>query len=199
MKKVLLLMCQGVEIYEAAAFYDVLGWSESESGRHVEVVTVGLEEQVRGTFGIRIVPDMMLSTARTEDFDALAIPGGFEEYGFYEHAYSEAVVDLIRDFNKLNKPIASICVGALPVANSGILKGRNATTYHLGGGARRKQLSDFGVNVIDKPIVCDRNVITSTGPGTAIDVAFWLLAQLAGQENADHVRHLMGFTESIDV
>jgi hypothetical protein len=31
MKKVLLLLCDGVEIYEAAAFYDVLGWTGSYS------------------------------------------------------------------------------------------------------------------------------------------------------------------------
>lgn len=199
MKKVLLLMCEGVEIYEAAAFYDVLGWSETDGIRQVEVVTVGLQDQVRGTFGIKVVPDMLLSTVRAEDFDALAIPGGFETYGFYEQAYSEPVANLIRHFNDLNKPIASICVGALPVANSGILRGRNATTYHLGDGVRRKQLAGFGVNVIDKPIVCDRNVTTSTSPGTAIGVAFGLLAQLTGDENADNIRHLMGFKESINV
>jgi 4-methyl-5(b-hydroxyethyl)-thiazole monophosphate biosynthesis len=146
-----------------------------------------------------MVPDMLLSVVRAEDYDALAIPGGFETYGFYEQAYSESVVNLIRHFNELNKPIASICVGALPVANSGVLRGRDATTYHLGDGVRRKQLADFGVNVIDKPIVRDRNVTTSTSPGTAVAVAFGLLAQLTGDENADNIRHLMGFEESTNV
>ena len=38
MKKVLLLFCQGTEIMEAAAFYDVLGWSGSEGLEPVKVV-----------------------------------------------------------------------------------------------------------------------------------------------------------------
>ncbi len=194
-KKVLLLLCQGVEIYEASAFYDVLGWSGAYSEKKVEVVTVGLQNPVRGTFGIRIIPDCLLAEVKADDFDALAIPGGFETYGFYEQAYSQPVTNLIRRFDEFKKPIAAICVGALPVANSGILKGRQATTYHLRDGVRRKQLAAFGVNVVDKPIVYDGNVITSTSPATAMGVAFGLLAMLTDDENAARIQKLMGFSE----
>ncbi|MFZ2634129.1 MAG: DJ-1/PfpI family protein [Desulfosalsimonadaceae bacterium] len=128
MKRVLLLLCKGFEIYEAAAFYDVLGWSGEYGTEGVEVVTVGFQEEIRGTFGIKVIPGQLLSSIKPENFDALAIPGGFESHGYYEDAYSESVVDLIRIFNNMEKPIASICVGALPIANSGILEGRQATT-----------------------------------------------------------------------
>jgi protein deglycase len=194
-KKVLLLLCNGVEIYEAAAFYDVLGWSGEYSDKKVEVVTVGLQNPVRGTFGIKIIPDILLDEVRADDFDALAVPGGFETYGFYEQAYSQSVANLIRRFDELKRPIAAICVGALPVANAGILKGRQATTYHLRDGVRRKQLAEFGVNVVDKPIVYDDNVITSASPATAMKVAFGLLAMLTDNENAVRIRELMGFRE----
>ena len=193
MKKVLLLMCKGVEIYEAAAFFDVLGWSGVFGTEAVEVVTVGLQNEVIGTFGIKIIPDQLLSETKVENFDALAIPGGFENYGYYEEAYSDQVADLIRRFDKLKKPIASICVGALPLANSGMLQGRQATTYHLREGIRRKQLANFGVKVIDEPIVRDQNVITSTSPATAMSVAFELLANITSQENAEQIQHMMGF------
>jgi 4-methyl-5(b-hydroxyethyl)-thiazole monophosphate biosynthesis len=192
MKRVLLLLCKGFEVYEAGAFHDILGWSGEEGGEEVKAVTVGLQKEVRGTFGIKIIPEKLLSEVTVEDYDALAIPGGFEEYGFYEEAYSEPVADLIRRFDTLGKPIASICVGALPVAYSGILKGRKATSYHLGGGRRRKQLAAFGVEVVDAPIVKDGNVITSTSPVTAMDVAFELLARVTSVENAERVKHLVG-------
>jgi len=195
MKRVALLLCKGFEMYEAAAFYDVLGWS-GEFGAETKVVTVGLQKEVQGTFGIRVTPDQLLSDVKPEDFDALAIPGGFEAYGFYEEAYSDSVSDLIRAFHALDKPVASICVGALPVAKSGILTGRQATTYHLREGLRRKQLASFGVKVVDEPIVFDGNVITSTSPATAMDVAFSLLTGLTGRENSDRIRKSMGFTEA---
>ena len=193
MKKVLLLLCKGVEIYEAAAFYDVLGWSGAFGTEAVEVVTAGLKREVQATFGLKIIPDTLLSAIGVEDFDALAIPGGFEAYGYYEDAYSESVVTLIRRFGALKKPIASICVGALPVANSGILRGHQATTYHLLEGLRRRQLADFGVDVVDQPIVHDENITTSTSPATAMEVAFGLLAELTGEKNAGQIRHMMGF------
>lgn len=192
-KRVLLLLCQGVEIYEAAAFYDVLGWAGEYGAEAVEVVTAGLQPEVRGTFGFKIVPDRLLPEVKAGDFDALALPGGFESYGYYQDAYSEPVAGLIRDFQELDKPIASICVGALPLAHSGILAGRRATTYHLGEGLRRRQLAAFGVNVVDEPVVRDNNVITSTSPATAMEVAFELLASLTSPQNAAQVRHKMGF------
>jgi protein deglycase len=194
-KKVLMLLCEGVEIYEAGAFYDVIGWSGVYSAKKVEVVTVGLQSPVRGTFGIKVIPDCLLDEIEADDFDALAIPGGFETYGFYEQAYSKPVGNLIRRFDELKKPIAAICVGALPIANSGILKGRQATTYHLRDGIRRKQLAEFGANVVDKPIVYDGNVITSTSPATAMGVAFGLLGMLTDDENAARIQKLMGFLE----
>ncbi len=192
MKQVLLLLCKGVEIYEAAAFYDVLGWSGTY-GTEIKVVTAGLQAEVQGTFGIRIIPDKLLSAVEVEEFEALAIPGGFETYGYYEEAYSEPVANLIRCFEKLGKPLASICVGALPLGNSGILQDRRATTYHLREGVRRKQLAGFGVQVVDEPIVRDGNVITSTSPATAMEVAFELLARITSKENSSHIREMMGF------
>ena len=193
MKRVLLLLCEGTEIFEAAAFYDVLGWSGSVGSEPVNVTTVGLRSPVTCTFGMRVIPDACLPDIDAASFDALAIPGGFERFGFYEDAYAPDVQSLIAGFAKRDRPIASICVGAFPVAKSGVLNGKRATTYHLMEGRRRRQLAEFDVTVVDEPIVQDGKVITSTSPATAVDVALRLLAQLTGSDNAAKVRHLMGF------
>ncbi len=193
MKSVLLLLCEGVEWFEAAAFHDVLGWSGEHGLEPVQVTTVGLKREVTCTFGARLIPDALLPEIDVDEFDALAVPGGFESFGFYGEAYSEPVARLIRRFGELNKPVASICVGALPLAHAGLLTGRRGTTYHLLGGQRRKQLAEFGVQVVDQPLIRDENVITSTSPATAVEVALCLLAELTGAENADRIRHLMGF------
>lgn len=124
--------------------------------------------------------------------DALAVPGGFEDYGFYEDAYSEEVANLVRSFDTNGKPIAAICVGALVLGHSGILESREATTYHLGEGRRRAELAAFGATVLDQPFVSEANICTSSCPSTAIDVALWLLGPLTGEDNAGNVRKLMG-------
>ena len=70
--------------------------------------------------------------------------------------YDERFLNLIAEFDKQRKYIAGVCVGALPIGKSGVLAGRNATTYHLGGGNRQRQLAVLGVNVIpDQRIVKD--------------------------------------------
>ena len=112
---------------------------------------------------------------------------------FYEDAYNERFLDLIRQFDKQNKMIASVCVAALPIAKSGVLKDRKATTYDLLDGLRRKQIADFGAIVVDEKIVIDKNIITSTGPATAIEVSFKLLELLTDKENVNIVKKYMRF------
>ena len=192
-KRVLLLIPRGAEVLETAAFFDVIGWANTYGSVPIEVTTVGLEREVRCTFGLRVLPDRQLNEVEPAEFDALALPGGFEEHGFYEHAFSDEVSALIRGFEERARPICSICVGALPIAKSGVLDGRRATTYHLAGG-RRDQLADMGVDVVDAAIVRDGNIVTSTSPATAVDVALELLEALTTAENAAEIRRLMGFS-----
>lgn len=194
MKKVLLLLADGFEAVEASVFTDVIGWNKLEGDGTTDLVTVGRREKLKCTFNFTVIPEMHISEVNINEFDALAIPGGFEESGFYEDAFSEDFLNLIREFDKAGKIIASICVGALPVGKSGVLTHRNATTYNLGNGERQKQLSEFGANVLGhEPIVIDKNIITSYNPSTAFDVAFNLLEMLTSKENCNKVKKLMGF------
>lgn len=194
MKKVLLLLANGFEAVEASVFTDVIGWNKSDGDGTTDLITVGIRENLKCTFNFTVIPEMHISEVNIDEFDALAIPGGFEEAGFYEDAYSEDFLNIIREFDRAGKIIASICVGALPIGKSGILVGRNATTYNLSNGKRQKQLSEFGVNVLgDEPIVVDKNIITSYNPSTAFDVAFNLLELLTSKENCVNVKKQMGF------
>jgi 4-methyl-5(b-hydroxyethyl)-thiazole monophosphate biosynthesis len=193
MKKILILLSNGFEAYEAAAFIDVLGWANTFGSEKIKIVTSGLHPKLTCTFGFCVIPDTTVDKLNLDEFDALAIPGGFENAGFYEDAYSEEFLDTIRLFHQNKKIIAAICVGALPLGRSNILKNRKATTYHLLEGKRRKQLAEMGATVIDRSIVVDENIITSSSPATALDVAFLLLEKLTSKENTNKIKVLMGF------
>ncbi len=193
MKNVLLLLAQGFEEYEASVFTDILGWSRDIGDTPVNVVAAGRRSQIKCTWNFTVIPEIQLNEIVVENFDALAIPGGFEESGFYEDAFHEDFLNIIRQFHEAKKIIASICVGALPLGKSGVLKNRKATTYHLLNGIRRKQLESFGANVQDQPIVIDDNIITSTSPATALDVSFMLLEMLTSKDNVRKVKTAMGF------
>ena len=192
-KKILLLLANGFEAYEASVFTDVLGWNKLEGDNSTDVITCGMHEQLKCTWNFTVIPEMQLSDVDVNIFDALAIPGGFESANFYVDSFSDEFLSVIREFDQKGKIIASICVGALPLGKSGVLKGRKGTTYHLGNGLRQNQLAEFGVQVINQPIVVDKNIITSSCPSTALSVAFTLLEMLTSADNSHAVKKLMGF------
>lgn len=191
--KVLLFLLKGFETFEASVFIDVLGWARNDYGLDVQLTTCGFTPKVVSTFSVPVLVDALLDEIDAKDYDALAVPGGFEEFGFYEEAYDERFLRLIRAFEAQSKVIASVCVGALPLGKSGVLSDRKATTYHLKDGYRQAQLRAFGVEVINKPIVLDRNIITSYCPQTAPGVAFKLLELLTSTEQMEIVKAAMGF------
>jgi 4-methyl-5(b-hydroxyethyl)-thiazole monophosphate biosynthesis len=130
-----------------SVFTDVIGWSRICGTDPVDLETTGLRKEIKCTWNFIVKPELDFSEINVNDYDALAIPGGFEKAGFYEDAFDEKFLNLIRQFDNQGKIIASICVAALPVAKSGVLKNRNATTYDLLDGLRRKQLAEFGAIV----------------------------------------------------
>ena len=190
-KKILLLLANGFEILEASAFIDVLGWNLLEGDYSTQLHSAGFSKEIKSSFDQKFTVDYLIEEINIDSFDALAIPGGFKEFNYYEDANSEAFIDIIKAFKAQGKPIASVCVGALPIAKSGILKYKKGTTYNNSN--YRETLKEYGVNVLDDPIVIDDNIITSNGPSTATGVAFILLEKLTSKKNVESVKKLMGF------
>ncbi|MGE7997472.1 DJ-1/PfpI family protein [Lysinibacillus sp. NPDC093190] len=193
MKKILLLLANGFEAVEASVFTDVLGWNKWEGDGTTEVVTVGLHPQLQCTWNFNVAPEKLLHEISLEDFDALAIPGGFEEAGFYDDAFSEEFQAVVRHFDEHKKPIATICVASLILGQSGVLHNRKATTYNHPTSKRLSQLQSYGANIVNERIVRTEHIITSSNPGTAFDVSFSLLEMLTSEENTKKVKDLMGF------
>jgi len=193
-KKVLLFLSEGFEAYEASAFIDVIGWSRETGFQPVELTTTGFRSEYNCYWNLIAKPEIAFDQIKVEEFDALAIPGGSQAAGFFKDTYDERFLNMIREFDKQNKIIASICVAALPVGKSGVLRNRKATTWDLKDTSdRRKELADFGAIVLDEQMVIDKNIITCTGPAPAIDVAFAMLEMLTSAENVMKVKRNMRF------
>lgn len=194
-KKVLVFLAKAFETMEFCVFIDILGWARVDYGHNLLVDTCGFTEKVISTFNIPVTVDKTIGEINVDEYDALAIPGGFEEFGFYEEAYNERFLELIKEFDAKGKIIATVCTGALPLGKSGVLKNRKATTYHLNNGYRQKELKEFGANVVNERIVVDGNIITSYCLETAPSVAFELLKMLTSQEDMSVIKKAMGFEE----
>jgi 4-methyl-5(b-hydroxyethyl)-thiazole monophosphate biosynthesis len=136
---------------------------------------------------------MLMDKVNASDYQALIIPGGHNDSG-YQEVYNEEIQKLIRNVYKNGGIIATMCVGSLPVAKSGILKGKKATTYVS---SKRhdnlKILESYGAIPVSERIVISDRIITNRGPDTAIDVAFKLIEMLNGKEDMQKVRKALMF------
>jgi protein deglycase len=190
-KRVLILLSNGFEVMEAGCFTEVFGWASIYGDIKFDQLSVGLRSPVKTTFGFDVLPEKLLPEINPEDFDALVIPGGFGDAGFFEEALSEPFLDVVRNFHQRQAPIAAVCVSSLSLGAAGVLKGRRATIYHQTGGKRKAELESYGCVFVDEPLVIDGHLMTSTGPGTGVELALKLLEILSTTEFAEEIRKRM--------
>jgi len=108
--------------------------------------------------GRTIRPDLTVDEASADDFDALILPGGVRNPDTLR--LHGNVIDLIRAFDRQDKPIGAICHGPWLLVEADLLRGRTATSWP----SIRTDLSNAGANVVDEAAVTDRNIITSRNP-----------------------------------
>ena len=124
---------KGFEELETATFIDVLGWTRQRDNLiPIELSTCAFHDEVTERFGIHIKVDHNIRTEKLNylEFDAFILPGGFHGYSFNE-VYNSKLGEIAKIFNENEKPIATLCVGVLPVSDAGLLKDKKATTYNL--------------------------------------------------------------------
>lgn len=188
----LLLLASGFEDLEAVAILDVCGWTNYRPHLPgVRVVTAGLHREVRGRFGTAFQVDLLLEEVEANRFAALAVPGGFGSHG-YEEVYDPRVYDLARSIHSRGVPIVTMCVGVLPIAEAGLLKGRRATTYSFSRSQdRRARLRELGAIVTPGPIENDGGIVSCAGPAHAVATALLLLEKVAGPATAHEIKTLL--------
>ena len=190
--KILLFLAQGFEDLEAVSIIDVFGWTQyREDIKKASVITTGFHPVVKSRFGLKVELDSLYSEVNPNDYQALVLPGGFYSYGFDE-AFDQRVLRLAKTIYRNGGYIATMCVGILPIAAAGLLNGKEATTYpysrnHDNIGRLKKN----GAIVVNSPIVIYDRIISCSGPGSAIDVAFLLMEQLLDTKTAQEVRKFM--------
>ncbi|WP_204273658.1 DJ-1/PfpI family protein [Draconibacterium mangrovi] len=74
MKKVLLLLADGFETFEASVFIDVIGWNLVYGDNSTELFTCGLKKEIKSSFNQRFIVDYLIDEIDVDSFDALAIP-----------------------------------------------------------------------------------------------------------------------------
>lgn len=176
MARVLIPLAQGCEEMEAVTLIDLL----RRAG--IEVVTAGLDQHpVVASRGVRLLPDTTLDQVQDQDFDMMVLPGGLS--GSDNLDQDPRIHRLLQRLAASGRYTAAICAAPKVLAHAGLLADKSATSYP--GVLDHMNLPR--VRVLDQPVVIDGKVITSRGPGTAMDFGLTLIEQLLGKTKRNSV------------
>ena len=102
--------------------------------------------------------DVHISKAKFDDYDALVLPGGVLNPD--KLRTNKECVDFAREFLEAGKPLAAICHGPQLLIETGLLDGREMTSYH----AVKTDIENAGANWHDREVVVDNGLVTSRSP-----------------------------------
>jgi protease I len=109
-------------------------------------------------WSIELPVDVVLEDADEENYDALLIPGGVINPD--KMRVNPDCVDFAQQFLEAGKPVAAICHGPQLLIETGMLKGRNMTSFP----SIRSDLENAGAAWADLEVVSDHGLITSRSP-----------------------------------
>ncbi len=171
MPKVLVPLAQGCEELEAVTIIDLL----VRAG--VNVITASLDDNqvITCSRGVQLIAQVTLESMLDETFAMVVLPGGLPGADYLEQ--DERVLNLLRRTAKEGGGVAAICAAPKVLVAAGLLNGRQATSYP----GVIDVLPAHDMTYLNQSVVEDGNVITSRGPGTAIDFTLRLIERLKGQ------------------
>jgi 4-methyl-5(b-hydroxyethyl)-thiazole monophosphate biosynthesis len=176
MINVLIPLAQGCEELEAVTLIDLLRRA------NIHVVTAGLDEQpVIASRGTRLIPDTSLDKVAQQEFNMIVLPGGLP--GADNLNADPRIHALLKRTAERGNITAAICAAPTVLAKAGLLDGRRATSYP----GLLDQLNLPTTILRDEAVVVDGHVVTSQGPGTAMDFALTLIELLVGKENRSDI------------
>ncbi len=173
MASALIPLAQGCEELEAVTIIDLL----RRAG--VAVTTASLDVQtITASRGVKLVADTtldeLLQSTPSPHFDLIALPGGLPGA---DHLLADTRLrTLLSKQIKAGDYVAAICAAPKVLASLNLLKGKHATAYP--GTLEKLDLPDTRIST--DSVVVDGQIITSRGPGTAIDFALQLIDILKG-------------------
>jgi 4-methyl-5(b-hydroxyethyl)-thiazole monophosphate biosynthesis len=170
-KRVLLLVADGFEEIEAVTLIDVLRRAD------LDVMVASPDgAAVNGAHAIRMATERRFADVKAADHDALVLPGGANNARtLATHAEAQR---LIKEARALDLVVGAICAAPLALKAAGVIQGAQITSFP---GMER----DFaGEKYRQERVVKDGRLITSRGPGTALEFALALVAELCGAAKA---------------
>lgn len=166
-----ILLFNGVEPVDYAGPYEVF----AQAG--FSVATVSADGKAVTGMGLKVTPDY--SFANAPPFDVLVVPGGDVE----RPQHDAALITFIRQRSVSARQVLSVCTGTYILAATGLLDGRQATTYF-------ESINDLAATYpkvhlrSDVRWVDNGKTVTSAGLTTGMAAALHIVAKLKDLDTA---------------
>jgi protein deglycase len=179
MKRVLVPLAPGFEEIETITVVDIL----RRAGALVTMASVETgvpSSAIEGRSGIKVMADRALSEVQASDFDMIVLPGGLQGAQLLQR--DTHVARLLRDSQNADRYIGAICAAPIVLAANNMIAGRRLTSHP----SVKDQLD--GAIYDDRRVVIDGKLVTSRGPGTAMEFAMVLVELLHGKEKMEQIK-----------
>jgi 4-methyl-5(b-hydroxyethyl)-thiazole monophosphate biosynthesis len=170
MANVLVPLAQGCEELEAVTIIDLL----VRAG--IGVVTASLDDErvITASRGVQLVAQTTLDAVVDQVFDLVVLPGGLPGADYLQQ--DERIIKLLQKTAAAGGYVGAICAAPKVLVTAGLLDNRRATSYP---GVIDRAPAE-GMTYLNQAVVIDDKIITSKGPGTAMDFALTLIEKLKG-------------------
>jgi 4-methyl-5(b-hydroxyethyl)-thiazole monophosphate biosynthesis len=173
---VLIPLAQGCEELEAVTIIDLLRRAE------VKVITASLDEKpVVASRGTKLLADTTLDKVINENFDMVVLPGGLPGADYLNE--DKRIHKILSKAVDNDCYVAAICAAPKVLASAGLLNNKKATAYP----GVLEALGNNAVEITGVAVQQDGKVLTSRGPGTAMDFALQIITCLLGNEKCKQV------------
>jgi 4-methyl-5(b-hydroxyethyl)-thiazole monophosphate biosynthesis len=173
--KVYLHLADGFEEIEAISVVDILRRADID----ITTVSVTGKREVVGAHKIPVIADVLFENVDYSFANMIVLPGGQGYKTLEEHT---GLKDQMSSFSVQDKWIAAICAAPAILGKMGLLEGKSAVCFpgfeqHLRGAVNPQE-----------NVVVDGKIITSRGPGTALEFGLKIVEIIKGIEFANPIK-----------
>ncbi|MCO5601690.1 hypothetical protein L7F22_055813 [Adiantum nelumboides] len=180
--KVLVPIATGSEEMEAIIIIDVL----RRANMNVLVASIEQDLQVEASRKVKIIADKHIEDVKDSCFDIIVLPGGMP--GAERLHDCKTLKKVLRRHVKEQRPLGAICAApAVILEASGWLKGKKATCHPTFADTLPKK------RFVNSRVVLDGYIITSQGPGTAMEFALCIVEKFFGKQRAANIANGLVF------
>ena len=172
MKTVLVTIAPGFEEIETITVVNIL----RRAGARVTLAGT-VPGILKGSRNIKLEPDEILDNIGEKEFDLIFLPGGQSCTDNLKK--DKRIEKILKRMQNQDKYIAAICAAPTVLKKAGILKGKSITSHP-------SFQSEFDCYLKDR-VVVDEKLITSQGPGTAMEFSLKLVEILFGADRLKKV------------